>query len=376
MKSLQTLAALFLALCCASLAPGQQPGNAAVKYLRADAALRQSFPLPPNAAAEMEKALETPLTSDEEKMVAAAAEAMVELHHGSELKSCDWAMSQQDGPLTNTSHRGAMREIISLAGLRARMRFRDGDSDGGVNDTLAAIAGARHLSVDGSIASVLISNKIEREITAILALNLQSLSPIQLKRLLTGFDNLPRGSDLGTAIEAEKIGRRDLFDTSHGSKTREDLIERLATGIPTLANDRKTATEIVDGCGGTVVGFQNCVAGQDALYAGLVSHFEMAPEEFEKLYNAEIAEMSPTNPVLKRFTPNIGRMRWFQAYTETRRQLLRAAIAVRLDGPGALSQHLDPYDGKPFSYVTDDREFKLSSELRDENGPLGLLIGR
>jgi len=35
--------------------------NAAVKYLRADAALRQSYALAPDAAAKLEKALALPL---------------------------------------------------------------------------------------------------------------------------------------------------------------------------------------------------------------------------------------------------------------------------------------------------------------------------
>jgi hypothetical protein len=247
--------------------------------------------------------LEAPLTPDQEKMVVAASEALVELHHGAALKACDWFMSGEDGPLTNTSQRGAIREIASLAGIRARIRFRDGDSDGGVSDILAGTAAAGHLTLDGSIASVLISNKLERELDAILAQNLEKLSAAQLQQLLQGMDNPPEGSDLGTAIQAEKIGRLDLFDISQGVQTREELIERLATRVPTLTNDRKVTAEIVDGCGGTVAGFQKCLAEQDRLFADLVSHFQMKPEEFEKFYKQQIAELAPNNPVLYCFTP-------------------------------------------------------------------------
>ena len=59
---------------------GQEAENAAVKYLRADAALRQSYALPPDAAAQLLKALDSPLNGEDEKLVAAATDALVEFH--------------------------------------------------------------------------------------------------------------------------------------------------------------------------------------------------------------------------------------------------------------------------------------------------------
>jgi len=96
----------------AHLAPAmnqQDVENAAVKYLRADAALRQSYPLAPDAAAKLEKALALPLDGEDEKLVAAAEDALVEFHHGAAIKRCDWVMSVEDGALANTAHRGAIK---------------------------------------------------------------------------------------------------------------------------------------------------------------------------------------------------------------------------------------------------------------------------
>jgi hypothetical protein len=129
--------------------------NAALKYLRADAALRQSYPLSPDTAAKLESVLESSLNVDDEKLAAAATEALVEFDHGATLKRCDWAMSSEDGPYANTSHRGAMRELVAVSGIRARLRFRDQDVQGAMDDVLAAMAAARHLSLDGTLASVL-----------------------------------------------------------------------------------------------------------------------------------------------------------------------------------------------------------------------------
>ena len=157
--------------------------NAAVKYLRADAALRQSYALAPDAAARLEKALESPLDVDDEKLVAAAEDALVEFHHGAASKRCDWTMSDEDGALANTAHRGAITELVAVSGLRARLRFRDGNTPGAIDDALAAIAAARHLSVDGSLASVLFAYKLERAITAVLAQSLLRFSPAELNEL-------------------------------------------------------------------------------------------------------------------------------------------------------------------------------------------------
>ena len=350
-------------------------GNAAVKYLRADAALRQSYPLSPNAAGDLEKALEAPITADEEKMVAAAEEAMVELLHGAETKHCDWMMSHEDGPLTNTSHRGAIREIVAVAGLRARIRFRDGDVGGAMTDVVAAMAAARHLTLDGSITSVLLGNKLEREVSVILAEHLKRLSPPQLSQLSKSIGELPKASDMATAIADEKIARKDLSNIAQSSQTRAELVEALAKGIPTLRGDRKEAAEIVDGCGGSADGFQKCISQQDDLFALIVAKFNLKPEEFEKVYSARLAELSVTNTVVKRFTPMMSRLRWAEAQTQTRRAILRAAIAVCQDGSKTLSQHLDPYDNLTFAYIPTSGGFTLTSQLRDDSNQIALVIG-
>jgi len=345
-----------------------------VKYLRADAALRQSYALAPDAPTKLQKALESPFDGEVEKLVAAAEDALVEFRHGAAIKRCDWSMSLEDGPLANTAHRGAIMELVAVSGLRARLRFRDGDTPGALGDVLAAIAAARHLSVDGSLASVLFAYKLENAVAAILAQNLHGFSPAQLNELSTKLDALPKGFSLGTALESEKLGRNDLLTASQGAKDRDDLIGRLVNKIPVLQSKPELAREIVDGCGSSVVGFVNCVNQQQSFYASWASRFTLPPEQFEMSYKAEIQELSRTNPVVREFTPNLPRLRWAEAYSQTRRALLRAAIAVRMEGPDALNRHLDPYDGNPFPYAPVGSGFKLQSQLSEGGIPISLSI--
>jgi len=348
--------------------------NAAVKYLRADAALRQSYALAPDAAAKLEKALASPLDEEDEKLVAAAEDALVEFHHAAASKGCDWTMSDEDGALANTAHRGAITELVAVSGLRARLRFRDGNTPGAIDDALAAIAAARHLSVDGSLASVLFAYKLERAITAVLAQNLLRFSPAELNELASGLGALPSGFDLGTAFESEKVRRNDFLAIAQAAKSRDELIEQLLNKVPVLRSNKELAGKIVDGCGGSVKGFVNCVEQQQSFYTSWAPRFALSPEQFEKAYKAEIEELARVNSVIRQFTPPLPRFRWAEAYNETRRALLHAAIVVRLDGPKGLNQHLDPFDQNPFSYIPIDGGFRLESRLTEGGIPISISI--
>jgi hypothetical protein len=197
--------------------------NAAVQYLRADAALHQAYPLPPQAWVKLEQALEEPLSAEDEKLVAAASEALAEFQHGAKSKLCDWQMSAEDGPFANTSHRGAVMELVAVSALRARIRLRDGDHNGAIADVLAAYAAARHLSLDGSIASVLIGYKLEREVTSVLQNAIALLTPAELETLESGLAALPQGSSMQNAIAAEKLKRNDLVDIIGNAHTHDEL---------------------------------------------------------------------------------------------------------------------------------------------------------
>jgi hypothetical protein len=348
--------------------------NAAVKYLRADASLRQSYPLATDAAGKLQKALESPLDGEEEKLVAAANEALIEFQHGASIKRCDWEMSSEDGALASTAHRGAIIEVASVSGLRARLRFRDGNAAGATSDLLGAMAAARHLSVDGSIASVLFAYKLENTLGGVLTQNLFRLSPAQLRELAINLNGLPKGLSLSDGFVVEKVHRNEVLEIAQEARSRDQLIDSLLRQLPTMQSNRALTTEIVDGCGGTVEGFRNCAERQQSFYNEWATRFNLSPEQFEREYEDQIQEVSKDNAVIRQFTPALPRLRWAEAYCQTRRALLQAAIAVRLDGPKSLDQHLDPYDSKPFDYSTVNNGFWLSSRLAENGSPLSLAV--
>jgi hypothetical protein len=189
-------------------------------------------------------------------------------------------------------------------------------------------------------------------------------------------DALPEGSTLKKAIEDEKVGRRSgLLVISDGAKSRDQLVERLLKMAPYLGSNRELVSEIIDGCGGSVSGFVKCVKQQDSFCASWAARFLLSPEEFEKDYKSELEPLSKANPVIRVMTPNLPLLRWTEEYARTNRALLRASIAIRLDGPQAVDQHPDPYDGKPFSYRSVEHGFRLESHLKQGQEPLSLSVG-
>lgn len=358
----------------ARLLAQSQDQNAAIKYLRADVSLRHAYPLPPDARSQLEQALEKPLNADDEKLLVAASDALVEFHHGANLKACDWQMSAEDGAFANTSHRDAVMELTAVSALRARIRLRDGDHNGAIVDLLAGYAAAHHLSVDGSIASVLIGYKLEREVTAVLQSGITLLAPAELKALESGLANLPQSSSMQNAIEAEKLRRNDLVDIISNARTRDELISRMAAGIPALARDRGKAQALVDGCGGSFAGVMDCIEKQRAFYQKWTANFGLPPEKFQREFDPDYANASKGNPILEQFTPMLSHFRWGEAYNDTRRALLLAAVAAQRGGFKELSRYPDPSTGQPFSYASTENGFILESSLKENGKPISISV--
>lgn len=369
-----TSVALFFTLSICAQTFGAADENAAVKYLRANVALRQAYALEPDAASALEKALQSPLDQGDEKLIAAASEALTEFQHASALGTCDWELSVDDGPNASTSHRGAIRELVAVAGIRARLRFRDGHTKEGLEDWLAAAAAARQLSTDGTIASVLISYKLEREISDVLETELGMFSRSELDFLADGIRRLPLGMTMQSAIAREKLSRNSLAHVVGGANTREDAIKSLTAGVPILGGDEKKAEEIIDSCGGSVEGLRICVRKQSEFSARWNSRWSEPPAQFEADYNAEFTAASHNNPVLARFTPSLSRLRWAEVYSRTRSMLLRAAIAVERDGASALSSFPDPSTGELFTYSRQGGGFRLQSQIKENATLLSITI--
>ena len=65
-----------------------------------------------------------------------------------------------------------------------------------------------------------------------------------------------------------------------------------------------------------------------------------------------------------------------EARLEVRRAMLKAAIAVQLDGKDALKNYPEPYGDGPFGYEAIDGGFELKSKFKYKDQPVTLTVGR
>jgi hypothetical protein len=351
--------------------PGADPGaNAALRYWRAFAAARFAGvggdrPLPEDARA-------APLDARTRELVAAGADALGELRGGAAVPVCAWGVRFEEGPDTPMDHRKAMRELVTLACLRARLHFKDGRPGEAVDDLLAAMTLTRHLSTDGSIASIFIGHTAERVPVGILARHLPGLDAAAFAGLARRLEALPPGGDLGSAyVNEEKSGIDWLARGVRAAKGREDLLRRLAA-LPAL---KDKAPEFLEACGGTAEGVVRRIDETRPYRRSWARKLSLPADRFESEVAPEAAELARTNPVYRMLTPPPGTLRQAEAVRQTERALLRAAVAVQGEGAGALERFPDPSDGKPFGHEPLAGGFRLTSRLKHRDSPLTLTVG-
>jgi hypothetical protein len=306
-----------------------------------------------------------------EELVSAAGDALRELHEGAALPQASWNIRYQDGATADMSHRAAVRDLAAVAGLRARIRFRDGQPSGAADDLLAAVTAARHLSVDGSLASALIAHTLEWQATTLLAQHLRALPGADLPGLALRVDALPASPTFAAALLAhEAIARRILVGEAQAARDRPDLLARV-NALPLLAG---RAADIVDACGGTADGLVRCLEVLQGHYREWSQRGRLSPEDFQKAYDAAAPSLAdPT--AFRLLLPALPRLRWHFAYHDTQRALFRAALAVEAAGVTALARHVDPYDGRQFSHMPTPAGFRLASRLTQGAHALAILVG-
>jgi hypothetical protein len=175
------------------------------------------------------------------------------------------------------------------------------------------------------------------------------------------------------AIATEKSGRNDSAEAVLPAATPEDVIRRPVTGAPILRGDTAKAKKIVDACGGSVEGLNTCIR-KTAFYAEWNARFGEPPAQFEADDDAAFAATSRDNPVIAHFTPSLSRLRWAEAYSETRSMLLQAAVGVQRDGRRAVARYVDPSTSAQFTYSPQDRGFRLESQLKENGQPLSVMV--
>jgi hypothetical protein len=352
-------------------------GNAALKYWQAFATLPK-FTGP--EFRKIDECMTTPLDDQARKMLTEAEYSLQMLYRGVGLRDCDWGMSySEDGVFARLPHADAARVLTSLAILRARLRFEASQSTKAIDDLFAALTLGRHVSLDGSLITVLVGYSIEHRVTNILAAHLPSLDAKTIKDLKVRLDALPAsGSPAVALLTCEKETIDWFIRKIKEAKDQEGLIAFLGWVGISEGKDRDSgekARAFLKECGGTAEGVIKFAEETQPSYSVMAKMLALPLNEFQKAFEGESIRQAG-NPVYKVFFPAMAKVREARARADVRRAMFSAALAVRLDGPDVLKDHLDPVVGGPFEYVPFQGGFELRSKLKGQDDKvLTLTVG-
>jgi hypothetical protein len=366
------MAILLLPLASASADAPPDPGaNAALQYWQAFATL------PVLTDAEQQKLgaeyQTMPLDAHAREIVTKAAYALRMMHRGAALPRCDWGIGWEEvGIDIRLPQVDGARVLASLACLRARLRFEEGKNAEALSDIVAALTLGRHVSQDTVYVMLLAGYAIEHRAIETLALYLPRLEAGMIKDLKTRLDALPPGGRPATGLILERKWALDWFVRKvKEAKDKDSLLALVSQAADTESKGRAFLEE----CGGTAEGVLKVAEEVRPCYALTAKMLDLPLDQFEKEWEREEKKRA-ANPVFKAFFPAVVQVRRAQARAEVRGALLSAALAVRLDGQGALKDHPDPVVGGPFDHVAFEGGFELRSKLkRRDDKPVALTVG-
>jgi hypothetical protein len=362
--------------------PSELGANAALKYWQAFATL------PKFTDAEQKTLIGEPLTmpldAQTRESVNKAEYALRMLHQGAVLPRCDWAVDwEASGIEALLPQLIAARVTTSLACLRARIRFEEGQRALAIDDVVAAITLGRHVSLDGSLISVLVGYAIEGRLSDAIALYLPQLDPAAIRDLKARLDGLPQGGSPAVGLRVGEEKTLDWFINKVKAANDKERLLALATSIALLAakpeeieQARKTGGQaLLDKCGGTAASLLQVAEAARPSYRLMAEKMALPIAEFDKEFERESARQAG-NPVFQIFFPAMSKARQSQARADVRYALLAAAFAIQLDGPDALVKHPDPVAGGPFEYAKYAGGFELRSKFDAGGKPPVLTVGR
>jgi hypothetical protein len=374
---LTTVLAVPVASRAASVAADDLGENAALKYWQAFATL------PRLSGAEGQKliaeCLTMPLDAHARQVVTSSEHALALLHQGASLRNCDWGISYEEGYYTRVPHGPAARVLCSVACLRARIRFQEGKKAQAIDDIVAAMTLARHVTQDGTLVVVLLGSSIEPSITETLARHLPTLDASMIKDLITRIHALPPG---GSPAKAMKSEQRDMDWFVRQVQSAKDLDQLLSLLSLVAASEgqgpqrQEQARALLKECGGTAEGVAKALDEIRPCFDQMAKMLELPLDQFDNECKREESKRAG-NPLFNKLFGSFPKIRRSQARTEVRRALLEAALAVQLDGPDGLKKVPDPVSSGPFEYVAFDGGFELRSKLAQSDGkPVTLTVGR
>ena len=308
---------------------------------------------------------------------------LFELRRAANMPYCEWGVPMREkGPNTSTLHLQKSAAPLGLLVFSARREHARGNSLAAVDDLVAAWRLVRFVGKDDSAFGLWAQLRREKTIIEPLAASwVPNLDPAATKQLQREIDRLPKPESFGGLL----LKDRDMYLEWLKRILERQGIDQARKEIQALAGDiankslgkelvRQTATapDLFKQIDETSRRYDEAVRIASLPFAG----FESAAAEFQ----GRLASAGPLVRIL--LLENWGNtdlpllmVRRDEAEADARLAMLKAAIALRLDGESAFQQIKDPRGAAPFRRDAIEAGYTLTSALPVGGQPITIRFG-
>jgi hypothetical protein len=335
--------------------------NAALKYW-------QAFAEMPDLTWEVSGAstiqgIVSPVTEELIKSIQYSEKPLRLLHRGAKMPLCDWQVDLTDaGFETSLPHLDRAQRLSRLSLLRARYRFEQGHEIEAVEDILATMALARHISRDKTVQGFERSWIVETVAVFVVSAYLPGMSTEALDALAVRLNSLP----LRTPLQESVVNERKSLEWFIAKIERTD--EKRIRGLLSSLLGSKEKAEILLKTSGGPEGLHKLAVAMLPLY-GEAARLPLLPfseKDLEQRFQQKIND----NPLARLlFIADLHSVRIDGARVEYELALLKAAIAVVKGGKESLQNHHDPNRPGVFEYEQLNGGFLLRSQWKYPERP-------
>ncbi|MBI1369313.1 MAG: hypothetical protein GC162_11755 [Planctomycetes bacterium] len=371
---------LLIAVMCsfhASAAePEKLPDNAALKYYQAFIAMED---LNEESRAVLQTPASEPLPPNTGTVLKSFEKSLMFMQKAAAIEPCDWGLDESPDVLLSLPPLSKAVTLGKVAGLRARLRMRDSDTQGAIDDLLATMKMSHHMGSHPTLLEALIEYSISYTAEENAAASLYLMTPAQRTQLANGVTALAPFHTVARAMTYEKAHFIGYFQ--HAVDVGRII---LPPDFPEDFPDAKEWRALIAKPAAAHVAIDRLAAFYDRKIEAMNQPYERAIELL-KVTEHEVAsaqerirqdpETNVGDTLLAQEQHEDSRALILQARAQIHRAMLLSAIAYANDGPDAAARISDPVTGKPFaigSLADQSGWIELSSRVTLDDKPITL----
>jgi hypothetical protein len=332
---------------------------------------------------------------------------------------CDWGIDMSEGPATLLPHLARTKAVMLAAKFRALWELQHGRQAEAREELVAALVLGRNVARDGTLIAALVQNAMELIECRTVAELFGQFSPVELQKLLAGFDAAPARRTMAECVQTEKalyldwVVRRiqewqqanpgddakvmanihellsSMFDSPSEKEEAQPGQTRMSGSTSQVqaggagkgeATSANLWERFAQAAGGTSAGVVKLIRDLEPYQQEMTRILALPSGEYESPMERLLAEAQRSaNPFVSQLFPPWRKVRSRELMGLMNLAMVRAAVEYKLHGLTGLQSVTDPWGHGPFQFERFffqgvDRGFKLTSECRQNGWPEVLIF--